>query len=255
MIRVVPVLDVRHGVVVHGVAGQRERYRPLVSRLTISTAPLDVAHAFREQLGLNELYLADLDALIDGIPNPDLYRELAAVVPTLWVDAGLRRAADAEPLVQAGVARIIAALESLDGLETLAELAARLGTRLVFSLDMRAGQLVTRGYGWAAEPVAVAEQAIGCGVRRLLLLDVARVGMSIGTGTEALCRRLSQAHPDIELTTGGGIKDTSDLQNLQECGVHAVLVASALHDGRMSRFECETKASATRLSGPTNPEV
>jgi phosphoribosylformimino-5-aminoimidazole carboxamide ribotide isomerase len=59
--RVVPVLDLKGGHVVHGVGGRREEYRPVVSRLTDSSAPADVATAFRDRFGLSELYVADLD--------------------------------------------------------------------------------------------------------------------------------------------------------------------------------------------------
>src|SRR5205085_9347687 len=58
-----PVIDLMQGEVVHGIAGRREEYRPIVSILAESTKPLAVARAFREEFGFNELYLADLDAI------------------------------------------------------------------------------------------------------------------------------------------------------------------------------------------------
>src|SRR5579872_5647704 len=46
--RIVPVLDLLGGVVVRGVGGRRREYRPVVSRLTPSCDPLDVARAFAD---------------------------------------------------------------------------------------------------------------------------------------------------------------------------------------------------------------
>src|SRR5262249_61384230 len=61
--RLIPVLDVRDSMVVRGVGGRRSEYRPVVSRLTSSTAPLDVARALVDSFHPRELYLADLDAI------------------------------------------------------------------------------------------------------------------------------------------------------------------------------------------------
>src|SRR5207253_1947746 len=61
--RILPVLDLQNGVVVRGLAGRRAEYRPVVSRLTTSHQPLDIAQAFRDIFGFEHLYLADLDAI------------------------------------------------------------------------------------------------------------------------------------------------------------------------------------------------
>src|SRR5262245_46812912 len=76
--RIIPVLDLLNGVVVRGVAGERSNYRPVVSRLVDQPEPLAVARAFRAQLGLGLLYVADLDAILHDRPSRDLYRRLAA---------------------------------------------------------------------------------------------------------------------------------------------------------------------------------
>src|SRR5262245_27511643 len=96
---ILPVLDLLNGIVVRGVAGKREEYRPIESRLVDSADVLPVARAFREQLGLTRIYLADLDAILHQHPNPDLYRELAEDGFELLVDAGLRNVESAESVL------------------------------------------------------------------------------------------------------------------------------------------------------------
>jgi phosphoribosylformimino-5-aminoimidazole carboxamide ribotide isomerase len=73
------------------------------------------------------------------------------------------------------------------------------------------------------------------GVRRLLVLDLARVGVSAGTGTEAVCARLAAAHAEVEILAGGGVRGPEDLDRLRRSGVKGVLVASALHEGKLRR--------------------
>jgi phosphoribosylformimino-5-aminoimidazole carboxamide ribotide isomerase len=232
--RVVAVLDLMGGKVVRGVGGRRAEYRPVVSRLTSSCDPLEVAGAFRQQLSLEELYLADLDAIAGALPALTLFERLTREGFTIWVDAGLRRAAEAESLITAGVARVVAGLETLAEPEELTSLCQSFGDRVVFSLDLKSG-LPLGSSTWPAEPRDVAKTAVACGDRRLLLLDLARVGEGQGTGTEDLYRELRQTHPGIEISAGGGVRGVEDLRRLAGCGVAAVLVASALHDGRLTR--------------------
>jgi len=80
---------------------------------------------------------------------------------------------------------------------------------------------------------AIAAQAIEGGIRRLLILDLTRVGMGKGPGTETICRNLGDDYPDVEITVGGGIRDAADLRRLADCGVTSLLVASALHDRQL----------------------
>ena len=85
----------------------------------------------------------------------------------------------------------------------------------------------------------IAAQTIKRGIRHLIVLDLARVGLGNGIGTENLCRRLATAHPRVEIVAGGGVHDVDDLRRLREAGVGGVLVASALHDGRIRREDLE----------------
>ena len=76
----------------------------------------------------------------------------------------------------------------------------------------------------SADPFRIAEQAIQAGVRRVLILDLAHVGVGEGTGTESLCARLTAAYPHVEFSAGGGVRGVEDLHRLRNCGVQNVLV-------------------------------
>ncbi len=144
--------------------------------------------------------------------------------------------ADVPPLLEAGVATVVAGLETLDGPQSLGRVVAEAGPeRVVFSLDLRAGQpLIANGATWrSASPLDLAADALEAGVRRLLVLDLARVGTGSGTGTLPLLAMLRTAWPHLELATGGGVAGPDDLEHLARAGASAVLVGSALHDGRI----------------------
>jgi len=153
-------------------------------------------------------------------------------------------------LAAAGVTSLIAGLESLPGTGELSRLLARFSpARLVFSLDLKNGRSLA-GTGWyERDPWRIAEQALGLGVERILVLDLAGVGGNQGPATAELCELLRTAFPRLEITTGGGIRGPEDVRQLQRARVDNVLVASALHDGRLTRVDI------ARLHAPVIPRV
>jgi HisA/HisF family protein len=244
--RIVPVLDVMHGEVVRGVGGRRQEYRPIISRLVPSSRPLDVADALATYVGCRELYVADLDAIRGGEPAWPLYAALRRQGFRLWVDAGIRRMSRACQLAEVGIDSIVAGLETVAGPDELAKMVRAFGEQLVFSLDLHQGKPLGNLDAWrigrinaSVDAKGVATQAVQFGVSRLLVLDLARVGLERGTGTRDLCADLCATHPHLSVSAGGGVRHRGDLEDLRNCGVQVVLAASALHDGRLTRADLE----------------
>jgi len=281
--RLIPVLDLKRGVVVRGVGGRRDEYRPIESKIARSAEAVEVASALRERFGFHEFYIADLDAIAGGPPHSAVLHELVQSDLQLLVDAGLRDVAAGQALLAAGAVRVIAALETSPGPEHLKLLLAALGPdRVTFSVDMKAGALLTAGEGWktssddttgatgsastsargatgsasastdgttiaprpspgegrATRPVDLAVRVLACGVRSLIVLDLAGVGEGRGVPTLELCRGVRAKSPEVEIITGGGVRNAGDLEALEAAGVDGVLIASALHDGSLTPDDC-----------------
>jgi phosphoribosylformimino-5-aminoimidazole carboxamide ribotide isomerase len=249
-LRVIPVIDLKGRVVVRGVAGRRAEYRPIASPLTASAEPADVASAFVNRFGLRCQYLADLDAIEGAEPAWDVYHRVRDLGVDLVIDAGiadmsrgrLLRGFDVGDSPDAG---IVCGSESASEPGLVAALAAELGPRLVFSLDLREGKVLSPWGPWReAEAFDVACTVAEFGVRRMIVLDLARVGVAEGVGTEELCRKLKAARPEVELTSGGGIRGPEDLARLKAAGCSSALVSSALHGGRLTRAAIEAVGEA-----------
>lgn len=243
--KILPVLDLLDGVVVHGIAGQRDRYRPIESPLAPDARPLTVARAFRDKLGLQSLYVADLDAIRSDRPHVEAIRRLAEEGFEIMVDAGLRDVDRAQTVLGTGASSVIAGLETCRGPESLRRLCEICGPeRVIFSLDLTAGRPLGDVRAWAtAEPFEIAGRAVGCGVQQMIVLDLAQVGSHRGPSTAGLCRRLRGGFPDLRLITGGGVRNAADLAPLQELRLDGVLLASALHQGTIGREEIAALAS------------
>lgn len=236
------VLDLQQGHVVRAVGGNRSAYQPIVSTLTRSSVPGDVARALVDQLGLQRVYVADLDAIAGQPPALNHLEAIAAAGLRMLVDAGAgdwgRAQLLAEHLAATGrLDGLVVPLESVTDTCHIREILQHLGPHMaVFSLDLRDGHTVTGDgafRGLAAE--AIAQWVWDAGFRRLIVLDVASVGQSRGLLTLDLCHVLSGQYAWWQLISGGGVRGPTDLRALAAAGCHAALVASALHDGQLGR--------------------
>jgi phosphoribosylformimino-5-aminoimidazole carboxamide ribotide isomerase len=231
--RIVPVLDLKGGVVVHARRGRRDDYAPLRSPLVEGCDPVAVARALCALCRTSTLYMADLDALAgDSVDEATLQAVGAVAKP--WVDAGATTVDRVAVLVRAGVARNVIGTESI-GRGFLAGHALTVREPpLVLSIDLRDGRLISPDPDLAGrEPTAAASLARTLNVRELLVIDLARVGSGSGPPLDAVAE-LADALPGVAVYAGGGVRDDEDLRALESVGATGALVATALHEGRLT---------------------
>jgi phosphoribosylformimino-5-aminoimidazole carboxamide ribotide isomerase len=235
--RVIPVIDLKRGVAVHAVRGDRERYRPLRSRIAAGSDPVHLTRALRERFGLDELYVADLDAIAGGPGSPDVIAALAREGRAM-VDAGAATATGVAGLLELGVARVVIGTESLPGAEAFRRLRTALpDAPLVLSLDLRGGQVLSPDPALAgAAAVDALARLTDAGAREAIVLDLARVGSGEGPDVRLLGELRSRV-PDVELLAGGGVRHAGDLRALADAGAAGALVATALHGGAIGPDE------------------
>jgi HisA/HisF family protein len=231
------VLDLLRGHAVHARAGVRERYAPVLRAAECEIPPGDacaLARAYIDHLGITEIYVADLDAILDRTPQDTEIRDLAALGAPLWLDAAIRSVEDARRAIDLGANRVVVGLETLPSFGALSAICDAVGRhRVAFSLDLRAGEpLVANGV--AMEPAhLLAARAADAGASAVIVLDLARVGMGTGLDLE-LIARVRQEAPGVALFAGGGVSGWDDLVRLHNAGCDGALVATALHEGSLT---------------------
>jgi phosphoribosylformimino-5-aminoimidazole carboxamide ribotide isomerase len=242
--RVIPVIDVMKGQVVRGVAGRRSEYRPIASQIAPDSQPATVARAFVQQFDFHTVYVADLDGIMRREPDIHAMQEIRAAGLNVWLDAGMDPKGLVWELRKRGSSlppetTIVLGSECLHDASTVIDSLPFVGSsRIVFSVDMQAGKLLTNVEGWKfARPMEVIRWTLEAGVKKLLVLDLADVGVGGGTRTLDLCHEIRAEYTSVEIIAGGGVRGTEDLRALFEAGCDAALVASALHDGRLSPDE------------------
>ena len=111
---VIPVIDLKDGVVVHARLGLRSEYAPIKTPLSLTSRPNDVARGLLSIFPFRKFYVADLDAIEHKGDNNAALRQLSADYPDLvfWVDAGIADAHDAERWLEAGFGHLVLGSET-----------------------------------------------------------------------------------------------------------------------------------------------
>lgn len=254
-VQVIPVIDLKQGRVVRGVAGARQHYQPVRSQLSRTALPFDVARGFIQQFALHEIYVADLDAIGGAPVDERSLGEMIRAGSKLLLDAGIDsvdKARQVKAWNQAGASlhRVIVALESLRNSSQLRALLDTLGVdKAIFSLDLQAGTPLVRETWDVASPMEIAELAVGVGFRQIIVLDLADVGMASGNQSISVCQEIRRRWPDVQLISGGGVRGYADLDALVKAGCDGALVASALHDGRLRLGDLRMLTRETKSVG------
>jgi phosphoribosylformimino-5-aminoimidazole carboxamide ribotide isomerase len=238
-LKIIPVIDLLNGVVVHAVRGRRKEYQPLKSLLCDSADPVVVASAFKN-CGFEELYVADLDAIMGKGGNFSVLEGIAEKTGLrLMVDAGISDLNQARHLFQRKVSKIIIGTETLPNLGFVKQAVDSFGSdKVVVSLDLNAGKVFSKSESLQSmSTLELACKLEVVGVAELIVLDLARVGSGEGVDFSFLKELLGSLR--MRLLVGGGIRDLKDLKILRSLGVHGVLLATSLHSGAVSIKELQ----------------
>lgn len=194
-----------------------------------------MTQALIERYGLDTLYIADLDGIEKGTEvNTRLIQRIRELGMAVWLDPGVRERESACRACASGVDVLIVGLETLASEVELARILQDHGAgRIAFSLDLRQGRPLARpGSNWShASSIEIAQQVIEIGIKRLIVLDLDRIGRGEGTGTEELIGEIRKLDPTLEIYAGGGIRTADELGLLAMKGASGVLVGRAVWEG------------------------
>jgi len=221
---IVPVIDLKGAAVVRARLGRRAEYRPIETRLSPTSDPVDVAGGLLSALPFKTLYVADLDAIEGKGDNQASLARLKAAFPSLalWVDNGIFDSEAAQTWLALRMGDLVLGSETQVDDRLVRQLAG--DERIVLSLDFR-------GDAFQGPPEVLANPRAW--PRRIIAMTLARVGSGAGPDMGRLAA-LRRAAPDRRLYAAGGVRDLADVQALARADIAGALVASALHDERLT---------------------
>jgi len=217
----IPVIDLYAGKVVHAHAGQRESYKNIQTPLCHGSDPLRVVKALLSVHPFSTVYIADLDAIKDEGDNNQIICQLLQQHPDLcfWLDAGKYTYPTSLPKTQ--LRQIIGSETGITPQQLLDKCSS---PNNILSLDffdnefMGDQNLLENTDAWPDD---------------IIVMSLNRVGTNQGADINRI-RQLQTRAKNKRIYAAGGVRDEDDLQSLYTQRVAGVLLATALHQGKIS---------------------
>ena len=217
---VIPVIDLKDGLVVSAKQGKRQSYRPLATPLCSEPDILAVTGAYLSVFPFKTFYIADLNAIEN---NGNNHAAIIRILETytdirLWIDAGLDVfIKETSRPFQDRVSNILGS-ETGIAIEQIYDY-----TRIsdcILSLDFDDKGFL--GNKNLLEQYALLPQ-------RLIIMSLGRVGRNAGPDLDRVGHLMGKLR-DKQVYAAGGVRNMDDLRRLAERGIHGALLASALHN-------------------------
>lgn len=231
--KIIPVIDLKDGLVVHARQGNREHYQPINTDLCKSPDIHQVIEAFLGVYEFDTFYIADLNAITGQGDHNQLINDVLIRFPliTFWIDKGYRKYDQNAPFPDNYLP--VLGSESYRN-ETISEIGA-FKSDFILSLDYSSSNAL------GAEKLFFDSNIWP---KNIIIMTLERVGSNQGPDLEKLTEFCRQ-YPDKNFIAAGGIRDKRDLIALSEAGIHQALVASSLHAGIIKRDDIvESQASS-----------
>jgi phosphoribosylformimino-5-aminoimidazole carboxamide ribotide isomerase len=231
---VVPAVDMQDGQVVQLVGGERDTG-------TAYGDPVEAAERWVDA-GAETLHLVDLDGAFEGERvNASAVEAICdAVDAEIQLGGGIRTADDALGLLDGGVDRVILGTAAVETPDIVTDISAERPDSVTVSLDAKDGEVVVSGWteGTGIDPAEAAARYEEQGAAAILFTDVDVEGQLEGVRTEPVEQVVEAV--DIPVIASGGVATLDDVRALREAGAAAVVVGTALYEGRFTLGEAQS---------------
>lgn len=228
--QVIPVIDLKGGVVVHARGGDRSAYAPIVTPLAEGSDPVDIVAGYLRLHPFETLYVADLDGIMRGVADLATLHRLSEAFPGLdiWLDNGLPSTGlVAEQLEDLARVRPVIGTESMRHCDEFLALSKAIesstGRHPILSLDFKKGEIL--GADLVHVPAVWPDT--------LIVMTLDAVGANAGANDTLIKHLRAATSRPTRIVAAGGVRHKADLVDLAAAGADAVLVATALHAGKL----------------------
>ena len=214
------VMDILNGIVVHGIKGDRSRYKPIdeYSMAVSSHDPFDVLKTINPK----EVYIADLDRIIRTGDNLSLIRDIAKNWCVI-ADIGIKNIQDLE-LGHHYLKNLVIGTETTN-IDVI--LKDRYLHDDIISLDIKDGKMLKRDERFPDDPKIFLKDLNKYNVNSIIILLLDKVGTETGINIAFLEKiRSISSH---KLIYGGGIRGLDDIERLKDVGIDGALISTAVH--------------------------
>ena len=231
-----PAIDLMDGGCVRLVKGDFNK------RTNYEVSPLETAKSFA-QAGAEWIHIVDLDGAKNGSA------EQAALIIKIAKESGLkvqtgggiRDVTQIRRLLEGGVTRVVIGSLAVSNPQMVKFWIQEFGPdQIIIALDVNKGKdgryyPATRGWTETASKslFEVISYYIGTGLKTVLVTDIERDGVQIGSNTE-LYKRLQNEYPTLQIITSGGVGTLEHVKSLKAINPYGIIIGKALYEGNFT---------------------
>lgn len=236
MIELVPAIDIIDGKLVRLTKGDYDQ------KTEYSHDPLEVAKQF-ESIGIRRLHVVDLDGAKGGhIVN---YKTLERIAngTSMKVDfgGGIKSDEDVHVAFESGARMITGGSIAIKYPQMFLAWLEKYGSdRIILGCDIKDGHVAVQGWLESSDArwQTFLQSYVSRGVTQVISTDISKDGMLSGPNVE-LYKDMLEEFPGLHVTASGGVSCMSDVHQLDQAGVPAVIMGKAIYEGRITFSELE----------------
>ncbi len=224
-----PAIDLKDGRCVRLLRGDMDR------STEFPNAPETQAALFEAQ-GFEWLHVVDLNGAFEGkaVNAPAVKAILDAVDMPVELGGGIRKMADVEHWLEAGVSRVIIGTQALREPQFVVEACKAFPGKVAVGIDAKNGRVAVEGWGEVSEVTALdlAMKFEDAGVCAIIYTDIDRDGMMQGPNIAQTAELAEKISTPVILS--GGISSIHDLISVKafaKSGITGAIIGRAMYDG------------------------
>ena len=231
MIELIPAIDLIEGKCVRLTQGDYD------TKKVYNENPLEIAKLFEDN-GIKRLHVVDLDGARAGhIVN---YRTLETLATksglTIDFGGGLKQDKDLEIAFECGASMVTGGSIAVKQPATFTGWIERFGPeRIILGADAKDKKIASGGWEekTTLELIPFIKEYKGKGIQKGICTDIACDGMLRGASV-SLYKEIQEEVPGLYLIASGGISSISDIEELEQAGIPAVIFGKAIYEGRIA---------------------
>jgi len=233
---VIPAIDIKNGKCVRVVEGI-----PELDCHEYGNDPVEMAMIWRAE-NAKMLHVVDFDGAHEHSKrNFELVEKIcSSVVIPVEFAGGIRNMEDADEIMRTGISRLAINSLAVENRAEFLKLLEKYGpSKIVISLDIKDGELITKGRKerTGISCIDFSKELAEVGINRFIVCDITRNGVMEGPNIE-LSETIAEL-TNANVTHAGGIRNKDELYDIQKlvpAGVDSVIVGRALYE---NRFPCQ----------------
>ncbi len=236
MIELIPAIDIIEGKCVRLTQGD------YAQKTVYNENPVEVAKMFADA-GIKRLHLVDLDgAKAQHIVNYKVLENITSKTD-LIVDfgGGLKSDDDLRIAFECGASMVTGGSIAVKNPDVFFSWIEKYGTdKIILGADVKERKIAVSGWTETTdiELMPFLKEYFNKGISKVICTDISKDGMLEGPAIE-LYMDILRSLPDAYLIASGGVSGISDIEQLQDSAIPAVIFGKAIYEGRITLKELE----------------